>query len=142
MKIIVPKDLGGELRLFPACVVRATLEKVMLGQSRNKQPKATFRYTITEEGEGVKEGEPSAIGEAVLETYSLQEQSMWKINSVYKEVTGERIPQGDFNVEEFEAMLNEALTGTEWDLYVEPQIPQDGSSTEERTTVVKKELVR
>jgi hypothetical protein len=141
MNIKVPQDIGGELRLLPNGPARAVLEKIMLGKSHQNKPKATFRYTITEEMVGIKEGEPSAIGETVLETYSLQEQSMWKINGTFKEVTGERIPQGDFSEGDFEAMLNEKLTGTEWDLILEQQVPSDGSSTEPRTNVTSKQLV-
>jgi hypothetical protein len=88
----------------------------------------------------VKEGEPSAIGESVLETFSLQPQAIFRLNDVYKEVTGERLPQGDYSEEDIEQMLNEALTGSEWNLALELQVPQDGSSTEERTTVVKREF--
>jgi len=141
MNIKVPEDLGGELRLLPEGPARAVLEKIILGKSKKDKPKATFKYTITEEMDGVKEGEPSTIGETVLETYSLQEQSMWKINGTFKEVTSERIPQGDFTDAEFEAMLNEKLTGTEWTLMLEQKVPEDGSSTEPRTTISSKELV-
>ena len=140
MNIKVPQDIGGELRLLPEGPATAVLEKITLGKSKQQKPKATFKYTVTEEMSGVKEGEPSTIGETVLETYSLQEQSMWKINGTFKEVTGERIPQGDFNEEDFEAMLNEKLTGSEWTLMLEQKVPEDGSSTEPRTTVMSKVL--
>lgn len=140
MKISVPENIGGELRKLEG-PAKATLEKIILGKSKKDQPKATFRYIITEEMDCVKEGEATAIGETVLETYSLQPQAIFNLNSVYKEVTGERLPQGDYNEQDFEVMLNEALTGTEWSLLLELQIPADGSSTVERTQVVKKEFV-
>ncbi len=140
MKITIPENIGGELRkLEGPC--KATLDKVMLGTSKQNQPKATFRYVITEEMACVKEGEPSSIGENVLESYSLQPQAIFNLNNVYKEVTGERLPQGDFSKEEFESMLNENLAGSEWTLLLELQTPTDGSSTEERTQVVKKEYI-
>lgn len=141
MNIKVPEDLGSELRLLPEGPAKAVLEKIMLGKSKKQMPKATFKYTITEEMDGQKDDEPSTVGETVLETYSLQENSMWKINGTFKEVTGERIPQGDFDEKEFEAILNERLTGTEWTLMLEQQVPSDGSSTEPRTTIVSKELI-
>jgi hypothetical protein len=131
MKVIVPEEIGGGgLRLLPAGVARATLEKIIMGKSKTGNPKATFRYTITDEMDGVAEDELSTIGETVLETYSLQSQ-----------VTGERLPQGDFELEEFGEMLNDTLCGTEWDLLLEPQLPADGSSDKERTTVVKSSFV-
>jgi len=142
MKVIVPEEIGGGgLRLLPAGVARATLEKIIMGKSKTGNPKATFRYTITDEMDGVAEGEPSTIGETVLETYSLQSQALFRLNDVYKEVTGERLPQGDFELEEFGEMLNDTLCGTEWDLLLEPQLPADGSSDKERTTVVKSSFV-
>lgn len=140
MRITIPEQIGGELRkLEGPC--KAILEKVMIGESKTRNPKATFRYTITEEMDCIKEGEASAIGESVLETFSLQPQAIFRLNDVYKEVTGERLPQGDYGPEEIELMLNESLVGSEWNLALELQIPTDGSSTEERTTVVKREFV-
>jgi hypothetical protein len=140
MRISVPESIGGELRKLSG-PAKATLEKVILGKSKANQPKATFRYVITEEMTCIKEGEATAIGEALLETYSLQPQAMFRLNDVYKELTGERLPQGDYSQEDFEVMLNEALTGSEWALILELKVPEDGSSTEERTTVVSKELI-
>jgi len=140
MRIIVPEDIGGELRkLKGPC--KATLDKIIIGKSKANQPKATFRYVITDDSQlKIPEGQPSAIGETVLETFSLQPQAMFRLNDLYKTVTGERLPQGDFSHEEFEAALNDALAGTEWNLMLKLQVPTDGSSTEERTNVVAREL--
>lgn len=140
MKINVPEDVGsGELRLLPPGVVRATLAKIMLGKSKANQPKATFKFILLEDMK-VPFNEPPTTGEVVLDTYSLQPQALFKLNDTYKKVTGERIPQGDFDMVEFEDMLNQSLIGTEWMLQLDNQIPTDGSSTEERTVIVKKEL--
>lgn len=142
MSIVVPESLGGELRLLPPGNAKATLEKIMVGKSKSSgQAKATFRYTITEEMEGLPDDAPTTVGEAVLETYSLQPQAMFRLNDVYKMVLGERLPQGEWTPEEFEERLNEDLCGTEWNLVLENQVPSDGSSTEERTVIVAKTLV-
>jgi hypothetical protein len=140
MRITIPEEIGSSLRLLPEGVAVATLEKIMIGESKAHQPKATFRYTITEEMEGVPEGEPTTIGEHVLENYSLQPQALWKLNDTYKAVTGDRLPQGDYSPEELLEMLNETLTGTEWNLVLVNQVPADGSSSEPRTTIAKKTL--
>jgi hypothetical protein len=141
LKIVVPANVGGDLRLLPTGNAKATLEKIMLGKGKTSgQPKATFRYTITEEMDSNEEDAPTTIGEAVLETYSLQPQAMFRLNDTYKAVTGERVPQGEWSPEEFEQKLNEDLTGSEWDLVLDNQVPQDGSSTEPRTTVIAKTL--
>lgn len=135
MRIIVPEDLGGELRVLNG-TCHVILEKISFGKSRKNQPKVTFKYLIDQE----MEGEENTIGEAVLETFSLQPQALFKLNEVYIQVTGERLPMGEFSEEEFTQMLNETLTGREFNLYLEAQIPADGSSTEERTTVVRREV--
>lgn len=141
MRIHVPEDLGGELRLLPEGPAEATLERIMIGRSKSGQPKATFRYVITQEL-NQNPGEPSTVGEVVLETYSLQEQALWRLNATYKEVTGDRIPQGDYSPEEMEQMLNDALAGSTWTLFLANEIPADGSSTEPRTTVKDKVLIK
>ena len=137
MNIVVPEKISSELRKLEG-IAEAEVESVILGESKSRNPKATVKYVITEDMDGIPDGDPSTIGEPVLETYSLLPQSMWKINDMYKEVKGERIPQGDFTTEEFDAMLNEALVGSKWTLVLEQEIPQDGSSTEPRTVVSDK----
>lgn len=134
MKIVVPENVGGELaKLEGPCV--AIIEKVILGISHNsQQPKATFRYVISE-----MEGNDEAAGQNVLETFSLQPQAMFNLNDVWKEVTGERLPMGEFSKEEFENMLNETLAGTEWDLILAIEIPQ---GAEEERTVIKQRALR
>lgn len=141
LNIVVPENVGGELRLLPSGNARATLEKIMLGKSKGSgQAKATFRFTITDEMDNNDDDAPTTVGEAVLETYSLQPQAMFKLNDVYKAVTGERIPQGEWSPEEFEQKLNDDLTGTEWDLILDNVVPQ--GQTEPRTTIVAKTLAQ
>lgn len=139
--IHVPEDMGGgDLRLLPSGLANATLQKIYLGTSQNNQPKATVKFVITEEMDGVEDGEPSTIGETVLESFSLQPQALFKLNDMYKAVTGNNIPHGDFSPQEFEAMLTNDLAGTEWTLMLEQQIPTQGKSKDPRTVVVKRTL--
>lgn len=140
MKISVPENISSELRKLEG-IATAQTNKITFGKSKSGNPKATLIYVITDEMDGLPEGEPSAVGEAVIETFSLQPQALWKLNEVYKECTGERIPQGDFSMDEFEQMLNEAIIGHTFSLVLELQIPSDGSSTDPRTTVTSRTLV-
>ena len=137
MQISVPTDLGGELRKLEGVAV-AQISDLMFGKSKAGHPKMTIKYLITEEMDSIPDGEPPTIGEPVLETYSLQSKALWKLNNLYKDVTGERIPQGDIDYEEFQAMLIETLIGKAFSLILELEIPGDGSSTDERTTVTGK----
>jgi len=134
MKISVPENIGSDLRKLEG-VATCTLQAIMFGKSKSGNPKMTAKYIITEELDSIKDSEPSAVGETVLETFSLQPQSMWKLNDLYRSVTNERLPQGDYTQEEFEQMMTEALVGKSFSLVLELQIPQDGSSTTERTVV-------
>ena len=134
MQIQVPEDVGGDLRQLEG-VATVVAQSLSFGTSKSQKPKLTLKYVITEEMDGIGDEEPSAIGETVLETFSLQPQALWKLNELYKSVTGERLPQGDYSQEEFEGMLNEAIIGQNFTLVLNLEIPNDGSSTEERTTV-------
>lgn len=141
MQISVPADLGGgDLRKLEG-VATAQISDLMFGKSRAGHPKLTIKYIITEEMDSIPDGEPSAVGETVLETFSLQSKALWKLNNLYKEVTGERIPQGDIDYEEFQSMLIDALIGQTFSLVLELEIPGDGSSTDERTTVTGRTLL-
>lgn len=138
MNIVIPDNIPtGELRVLPNGLATAVLEKIILGKSKSGHSKATFRYTITEEMAGAKE---PTVGEVVLETMSLQPQALFNLAGVWKQVTGEKLPMGDYDEKEFEAMLNNTLCGSEWDLMLEAQIPSDGSSTEARTVITKKSI--
>ena len=140
-RISVPEDMGSSLRLLPNGPAHAVLEKLILGTSKtSKQPKLTLQYVIDQDMDDIPDGEPTTIGEKVLETCSLQPQALWKLNDIYKAATGERIPHGDFDTSEFVGMVTEALAGTEWNLMLEQKVPSDGSSSELRTEVVGKTL--
>jgi hypothetical protein len=140
MNIVIPDNIStGDLHVLPNGVARAVLEKVMLGKSKSGNSKATFKYTIVEEMDGATE---PTVGEAVLETMSLQPQALFSLAAVWKAVTGEKLPQGDYEEKEFESMLNNTLAGSEWNLVLEAQVPRDGSSTEPRTTIIKKTLAK
>ena len=115
MKISIPKDLGGELKTLPEGPCRAVIEGISLGKSKADQPKATVRYICLTELYP-KDAPESSIGERVLETFSLQSQALWRINDLFKESTGENLPQGDYEDAELQEILEEALKGTEWNL--------------------------
>lgn len=138
--VSVPENLSSGLRLLPEGPAEATVDKVMVGTSKKGMPKATFKYIITEEMDNLPDDEPTAIGEAVLETFSLQSQALFKLNDAYKEVTGDRLKMGDYSKEEIEALLNETFVGTSWTLMLQNQVPTDGSSDEERTVIVSKKF--
>ena len=136
MKISIPKDLGGELKVLPEGPCRAAIEGISLGKSKVDQPKATVRYVCLTElyPKGAPE---SSIGERILETFSLQSQALWRINDLYKEATGENLPQGDYEDAELQGILEEALKGTEWNLLLgnETYEGQEQTKVQERTRV-------
>lgn len=126
MKIHVPDNLGGDLKVLPEGPCTATVENITLGVSKTSgKPKATVKYLLTSEMYKPEDNKTS-IGEAVLETFSLQPQALWNINSMFKDCTGSGLPQGDFDPEELETTLQEGLIGQEFNLILEQVPNQDG----------------
>lgn len=112
--ISVPKDIGSsDLRADIEGVCAATLNKVHWGMSRQNKPKVTLEFTLTEDISGI---EPPTSGEKVLEACSLQPQALWKLNGYYKQQTGEDIPEGNYSKEDFQALIEDAILNTDWDL--------------------------
>lgn len=118
MKISVPENVGGQdLRLLPVTnpLYEATISDAFLGKSQSGNPKLTVRYTVTSEYTGPEAKEKdfeSTIGAPVIETFSLQEQAIWKLNDLFKKVTGDRIPAEEYDEEEFLNMIKKAIVGT------------------------------
>lgn len=138
MEIHIPKDVGGELKVLPEGTCRATVEGLSVGKTREGKPKATVRYVVLTElypsGAGA-----TSIGERVLETFSLQSQALWNINGLYKEATGENIPQGDYDDHQFQEILEAGLKGTEWSLVLATELTPDGG---EQTRVQRREFAK
>ena len=121
MRITIPKDLGGELKVLPEGPCRAVIEGVSIGVSKEDNPKATVRYLCLTELYP-KGGEETSIGERILESFSFLPQAVWRLNDLFKEAVGDSIPQGDYEESELQEILEEGLKGTEWDLVLETEV--------------------
>lgn len=134
MKIVVPDKMGDDLRLIPASIYTATFKEAFVGTSQAKQPKMTVRWIITSEPQD-ELADPPTTGETLLDSYSLQENSMWRFNKTFRALTGNNLPQQDFDENSFQAFVNETLVGTEavLDVGVEPR----ADTGEERNRVNK-----
>jgi hypothetical protein len=140
MKIVVPDDIGGELRILPEETFESTITDIFLGTSAAKQPKLTFKHVLTSESPSLKDGDPPCLGEIVLDTYSLQPQALFRLNTDFKKVTGSKIPASDspdgYDAEEFLLLMKETFMGTNWTIALETETnPNDG---EERTKIKEK----
>ena len=132
MQIHVPEDLGGKLRLLPDDIYKCAIQDMFLGTSKEGNPKLTLKWVLQSEYSGKhKKDYISTIGENVLETFSLLPQAMWNLNDLYKTVTGEQLPQGDYGPEEFVALLKEQLLGVEMQL----RLVTDNASGTDRSVV-------
>jgi len=138
MRISIPKDIAGGLKVLPEGPCRAAIEGVSVGKSKEGNPKATVRYVLLTELYK-PEDQQTSIGERVLETFSLLPQALWNIGSFYKEATGENVPQGDYEDAELQETLEEGLKGTEWDLILETDLSPDGN---EMTKVAERHLAK
>lgn len=120
IKITIPKDFGGELKQLPEDTYEAVLQDLFGGISQAKKPKITVKWLIQSEYSGEKGKDyESTIGQNVLESYSLQENAMWKLNSLYKQVTDENLPHQDFEMDELVNFLKDALKGQEFKIDVQ-----------------------
>lgn len=127
--ITVPTGMSGDLRNDIQGVGKAELTKLHWGRSQEGKPKVTIEFILKEDIDGIA---PPTTGEKVLEACSLQSQALWKINGYYKQVRGEDIPAGEMPADEFHALIESALIGTEWDLDL--QIAKDNKNND-RTNV-------
>jgi len=111
--IEVPSKMGGDLRNDLEGVAKAELIKLHWGKSQEGKPKVTIEFVLLEDIAGIA---PPTTGEKVLEACSLQSQALWKVNSYYKQIKEEDIPAGNMSMEEFRALIENTLIGTQWDL--------------------------
>ena len=135
MKFVIPESIGSEVRVFPEDTYEFEIQDLFLGVSKQSQkPKITLKLICQTEYSGPKDANfKTTVGDPLLETISLQEQAIWKLNDYYKGATGERIPAGEMDEEEFTAMLKEALIGSRWSILVKT----DTSQGDERSKVDK-----
>lgn len=133
VQITVPDDLGGDLRLLPEETYEAEISSITVKEASTGNPICYINWVIRSEYPGKKpKGFQSCIGEHVLDQYSLLPQSLWRINNLFKMVTGDKIPAGDYEDEAaFQALLEEALIGFEGRI----SIMTDDGSGEERSKV-------
>lgn len=132
MKIRVPENPGGALRTFEDDTYDVAIMDMFHGQSKTGNAKLTVKYVIRSEYSGKhSKTYKSTVGENVLETFSLQEQAIWNLNDLHKQVTGENLPQGDYDVEEFVQLIKDRLLGAEGRL----DLVQDSSTGNPRMVV-------
>lgn len=115
IKISIPENVGGELRVIPEDTYEVAIQDLFYGISKtSQQPKVTIKWVVQSEYSGKHDKDyQSTVGENVLEAYSLQPNAVWKLNSLYKLATGNRLPMGDYEPEEFTSMIKDALIGFE-----------------------------
>ena len=137
MKIVVPEKMGDDLRLIPASVYSATFKEAFVGTSAAKQPKMTVRWIITSEPQDGPADPPTTV-ETLLDSYSLQENSMWRFNKTFRSLTDKNLPQDDFDEQTFQAFVNENLAGMEATLDVGVEPRQDTGEERNRVNKVSK----
>lgn len=116
VQIHVPSDMGGTLRQLPEDTYEAAIQDMFLGTAKSSgNPKITLKWVIQSEYSGEHDDDyQSTIGENVLESFSLSANAIWKLNSLYKLVKDENIPQGDYDGDGLVEMLKGELNGAEF----------------------------
>ena len=139
MQIHVPEDLSGDLRLLPEGTYEAAIQDFFLGKSKEGNPKLTCKWVITSEWSEsvskttgkVKKGYVTTVGENILDNFSLLPQSLWKLNSLWKAVTGEKLPHGDYDANDLLDKVKSALVGAAGHI----DVYTDDGSGEERSNI-------
>ena len=135
MQIHIPEDLGGDLRVLPEDTYDAQIQDLFTGSSKAGNPKITVKWVVTSEysGKKTKDYKPTT-GENVLENFSLLPQAVWNLNSLWTEVTGEKLPHGDYSLEEFGEILKTQLIGAEFKI----DVTTSTESGDERSNIVNR----
>lgn len=132
MKIHVPQDLGTKLRVLPEDTYKAIVSDIFIGLAKSSgQPKMTVKWTVQSECsiEKIRKAKDyqSTVGENVLDEYSLQEQALWRLNDTYLELTGDRLPEGEYNEEQFKDILKKSLVGLAGSIRLETDTTNQGN---------------
>lgn len=123
MTVHVP-EMDDDLRVLPQDTYLSNMADLFLGKGKTSdKAKLTAKWIITTEctDPAVKKAKDkdgnltyeSTVGAVVLDDYSLQQQAIWKLAGLWKQVTGEKLPHGDYDLEEFHTMMKEQLVGIE-----------------------------
>lgn len=113
MRVRIPEDIssGSDLKVIPPGPYTAAIKDVIVKAAKTSgAPKAVVRWLLTSEPEGGAAEFPT-VGETVLDTYSLQEQALWRLNDLHKALTGQNIPAEDYDMKDFEVYLNSVFPG-------------------------------
>lgn len=114
------ESLSSDLFILPEDVYTAEISTIVPKEKSKSSglPLLWLSWVITSDpSEPINEDEypdlqGTTVGKKVLESYSLSENAIWRLNSLYKVVTGNNLPTGqDFSLEEFTEMMKEALVG-------------------------------
>ena len=120
MKIHIPKDIGDELPLLPDGPCTAVPKDISSKKSSKSGTVMLYvKWIVT--SEMYTDDEKSSIGEPILDGYALVDQALWRLNNLYKEATGEDIPEGDYEVEDIVNLVKEKIIGIEFNLLLQAE---------------------
>jgi len=108
MKISVPKDLNS-FSVVPAGIYRAAVTGYKCGTSAAGNPKISVEMTIQSDGPN---GEKT-VGRKVFDNLTLTENALGIVDSKFKALTGDNLPVGDFEIDEFMNMITSRINGRE-----------------------------
>ena len=129
-------QLSSDLALMPEDTYSAELTDITTKLSKSsQQPVSWFIWTVTSDPlEPIDEElfpdlQGSTVGKKVLDSYSLQENAIWRLNQIFKILTQENLPTDqDYSMEEFNEMLKERLVGS--DVTMQLSIEEDNNGVQ------------
>jgi hypothetical protein len=122
MKIVIPDTFDDTI---PPGEYELAIENVSVRESRSGNPKLVVKWCVVNDDE--------RAGAAIFEHYSLLPQALWKLNNLYRTVTGEKLPSGAFSIDEFISLMQEKLCGARFKAVVGETISENGNVSNEIT---------
>lgn len=121
MRINVPKNLG--IQTIPPAVyrVRCTGYKTRTSQKGN----LCINPELTVQTQGPDET-VKTIGRKIFDGWTMTEESLPVVNAAYKALTGEDLPAGEYEIDEFVAIITSRILNREALVQVDIGLDQAG----------------
>ena len=123
---VSPKDL--QPTPLPEGVYKSTMQcTVKTAASGNLM--VSVEHTVTTQGPDLTE---KTIGRKVFDNLVLTEESLWRVNSTFKAVTGEDLPEGEFEIDELAGIISSRLSNQEATIQVKNEVRKDTGEVQSR----------
>ena len=125
MLINVPKDLGKPEPVM-AGIYKVLVTGVKVDQSKSGSGNMLIKPELTIQTQNDADGK-KVLGRKVFDNWTVAEQSIGIWATSYKALTGEDLPSGQFELDEFINMITSKIQGKECLIMIEVETKEDVS---------------